>query len=79
MSQVEIKTLKDKWIITVDKSVTDVETIDSFLKKLKIEELTRKADFDEEKLMQISDEIKKDWWDKNKKEFLKGIKIENCD
>jgi hypothetical protein len=27
--------------------------------------------------MELADDIKKDWWEKNKDEFLKGLEIEN--
>jgi len=55
MTGVEIQTLTDKWIITVDKTVTDVETIDNFLKRLSLEEISRKANYNEEKIMELAE------------------------
>jgi hypothetical protein len=77
MNGVSVETLNDKWIIKVDKSITDIDTIDSFIKRLQFEKLSKKAVFDGKKIMELADDIKKDWWEKNKDEFLKGLEIEN--
>jgi len=40
---------------------------------LRLEFLAQKIDFDK-KILKISDEIKENWWSKNKDRFLAGAK-----
>jgi len=69
MEVFEIKSTKDKLIITVDRSSVDAEILTRFLDRLRIEQLIRKAEFDES-ILELSRKVKKDWWAKNKKKFL---------
>jgi len=66
---VEVTSLKDRVVISVDKSLVSKEYLLNLLDRLQLENLAQKADFDE-KVLEISEEIKKSWWEENKHQFL---------
>jgi hypothetical protein len=66
MEVFEIKTTKDKLIITVDRSAVDVRFLTNLVKRLRVEQLIRKANFDDD-ILELAERIKKDWWKKIKK------------
>jgi len=43
------------------------------VKRLQVEELAQKSDFDSN-ILSVAEQINQDWWDKNGKKFLKGVK-----
>jgi len=69
MEAFEIKSTKDKLIITVDRSTVDARVVTNLVKRLRVEQLVKKADFDDD-ILELAERIKKDWWKKNKKRFL---------
>ncbi len=69
MTAIHLDTQNDKYLISVDKSVFDKEWLVKLLENLRIEELARKFDFDES-VETVGEEIKSDWWNKNKKRFI---------
>jgi hypothetical protein len=69
MEVFEIKSTKDKLIITVDRSAVDPRFLTNLVKRLRVEQLIRKANFDDD-ILELAERIKKDWWKKNKKRFL---------
>ncbi len=69
MDAVEITSLKDRLIINIDKSMFSKEYLVNLLNRLRLEELAKKADFNEN-VLKISDEIKSNWWKENKDRFL---------
>jgi len=68
MDVFEIKSTKDKLIITVDRSSVDAEFLTNFLNRLRAEQLIRKAKFDN-KILQLSKTIKRNWWKKTNGDF----------
>jgi hypothetical protein len=56
-------------LISIDKAVFDKEWLLKLLENLRIEELTQKFDFDED-VEDLGEEIKADWWAKNKQRFI---------
>jgi len=66
---VEVTSLKDRVVISVDKTLVSKEYLLNLLDRLQLENLAQKADFDE-KVLEISEEIKKNWWEENKHQFL---------
>ena len=78
MEAIDIKSTDAKYIITVDKSIVDMEIILDILEKLKLECLAKNIDFNEN-IVNLSEEIKKSWWKKNKDRFLEGIVNEDSD
>lgn len=69
MDAIEVTSLKNRMVISVDKSLISKESLLNFLERLQIENLARKANFDES-VLEISEEIKRNWWEKNKEWFL---------
>ena len=77
MKAIEIKPTKNRFVISIDKSLIDLECLNKIIDRVKFEYLVKKGNFNE-KILNIGDDIKKDWWGKNKKDFLKGIEDEDC-
>ena len=69
MTAIHLDTQNDKYLISVDKSVFDKEWLVKLLENLRVEELARKFDFDES-IEILGEEIKSDWWIKNKKRII---------
>jgi hypothetical protein len=73
MKAIEVKNQKDKFLITLDKSYFDKESLYGILEKLRIEYLANKVNFDAS-IEKLGEEIKEDWWKKNKKKYIKRAK-----
>ncbi len=69
MQAIEVKSTDDKIIITIDRGAVDIDFLTNLLNKFRVEQLIKKANFDEE-ILKLSKEIKQDWWQKNKAAFL---------
>lgn len=69
METLEIKSTKDKFIITIDRSTVNARVLTNLIKRLRLEQLVQKANFDDD-IVELGEQIKKDWWKKNKKRFL---------
>jgi hypothetical protein len=69
MGALEIKSTKDRMIISIDKSSIDSDYIIELMERLKVETLAKKVDFDK-RILKLADEIKKKWWKENKDKFL---------
>ena len=69
MTGIQLNTQNDKYLISIDKSMFDKEWLVKLLESLRVEELARKFDFDEN-IETLGEEIKADWWAKNKKRFI---------
>lgn len=69
MTGIQLNTQNDKYLISIDKSMFDKEWLVKLLENLRVEELARKFDFDES-IETLGEEIKADWWEKNKKRFI---------
>jgi hypothetical protein len=73
MGMIEIFNQQDKYFISIDKSSIDKNTLYRLIENLRIEYLARKINFDES-IEKFGEKIKKQWWKKNKKIFLKSSK-----
>lgn len=69
MEVFEVESRENKLIITIDKSSVDKVFLTNLLNRLRIEQLIKKAKFDEG-ILDLSKKIKKEWWAKNKKKYL---------
>ncbi len=72
MEAIQIQSTENTIQIVLDKNVVNIDFLVELLEQLRIEYLAQKIDFAED-IIGIGDEIKKNWWQKNKDEFLKGI------
>ena len=69
MSDIQWKTVDDKYVITLDKSVFDKSEFLEILQWLRVRYLLKKAQFDEG-VEELGEEILSDWWEKNKHRFI---------
>jgi predicted DNA-binding protein YlxM (UPF0122 family) len=74
MNALTIKQTNQSVVITLDKSVFDVNYISNLLTQIRTEYLVQQADFDDS-IEEIAEEIKANWWAKNRQSILN--KIEN--
>lgn len=63
----------DRYIISIDKNSIEREFLLELMERLRIEALIHKADFNED-IVQLGEEIKAEWWQEHKEEFLKGTR-----
>jgi len=70
MNTIAVKSLKDKIIVTFDKTESNVDILLKFLDRLEIEQKASKINFSKD-ILKIAAEIKNKWWQTNKKRFLK--------
>jgi hypothetical protein len=69
MTGIQLNTQNDKYLISIDKSMFDKEWLVKLLENLRVEELAHKFNFDES-IEMLGEEIKADWWAKNKNRFI---------
>lgn len=73
MNGLSIETTGREMVIRLNKdSFSDIYLL-SLIRRLTLEEFTKKADFDE-KILEIAEEIDQQWWTKNGEEFLKDVR-----
>ena len=72
MNGLSIETIGREMVIRLNKdSFSDIYLL-SLIRRLTLEELAKKADFDE-KILEIAEEIDQQWWTQNGEEFLKDV------
>jgi hypothetical protein len=71
MQAIDLQTTNDKFLISIDKTLVDKEFLLNLIEKIRLEYLVRKVDFDET-IKDLGEEIKADWWQKNKDRFIKS-------
>lgn len=69
MKSISVDTSKDKFIISIDKKAMSKDTLMQFIDLLRLEFLAQKVNFDES-VEELGEEIKGEWWDKNKDKFI---------
>ena len=69
MQAIDLQTTNDKFLISIDKNLVDKEFLLDLIEKIRLESLVRKVDFDES-IEDLGEEIKADWWQKNKDRFI---------
>jgi len=69
MKSITVDSSKDQYIISIDKDLVDRDVLFQFIENLRQEFLAQKVDFDIE-IEQLSEEIKQEWWAKNKDRFI---------
>lgn len=71
---VQISFNDDEAILKFPKQLVSSAYVQEFLQRLRLETIVEKSQLTEEKAWELSEEIKQEWWQKNKDKFLKGIK-----
>ncbi len=73
MKNLVIENKGNQIILKINKKGFDENYLISLVKRLQVEELAQKSDFDSN-ILSVAEQINQDWWDKNGKKFLKGVK-----
>ncbi len=73
MQAIDLQTTDDKFLLTIDKTFIDKEFLMRLIENIRLEYLARKVDFDES-IEDLGEEIKEDWWQKNKSRFINAQK-----
>ena len=72
MEGFSISSIGNQIVITIDRSLVDINFVNNLVERLRVEQLINKANFSEE-ILNVANQIKKEWWEKNKKSYLEGI------
>jgi len=70
MTGLTIENTNDRLVLSIDKSNFSEDVLLDVMRITRLEYLIAKADFDES-VLEIADEIKNDWWEKNKVEIFR--------
>jgi len=73
MKNLVIENKGDQMILKINRKGFDENYLISLLKRLQVEELAQKSDYNSD-ILTIAEQINQDWWDKNGENFLKGVK-----
>ena len=69
MTSIHLDTNEEKYLISLDKASFDKEWLIGLIERLRMEELAHKFNFSED-IEQLGEDIKSDWWSKNKHRFI---------
>ena len=69
MKAVTFDSSEDRFLISIDKKSINKDVLLQFLENLRLEALAEKVDFQED-IEDLGEDIKKDWWKKNKDRFI---------
>lgn len=72
MKDLVIENKGNQMILKLNKKGFDESYLISLVKRLQIENLANKANFNED-ILGIAEKINQNWWDENSESFLKGI------
>ena len=70
---VEITFNKNQAILKFPKQLASSDYVQQFLERLRLETIIEKSKLTEEQAWELSEEIKQEWWRKNKEKFFKRI------
>lgn len=71
---VDITFEKDEAIIKFPKQYISADYVQQFIERLRLEAIIEKSNLTEEQAWELSEQLKQDWWQKNKEKILKRIK-----
>lgn len=70
----DIKMEQNELVLRIPKGYVDNEYLQRLINLLEVEQITEKSELTEENSRMLSEELKANWWEKNKAAFLKGAK-----
>lgn len=76
MNPITVETTEQTVRITFDKTLVPIDMLTELLRTLEREYLAKTVNFSED-LLRIGEQIKKDWWQRNQCDFLKGTAYED--
>ena len=69
MNPIRIEDQENQFLIHIDKDMIEKETLIALLDSIRVEDLSKRADFGED-VVQLGEEIKADWWSRNKDRWI---------
>jgi len=72
MQGFQVQHKEEDVIITINRKLINMNTLENILERLRVDYLAQQVDFDEN-ILTLGNEIKREWWEQNGKEFLQGI------
>ena len=76
MDPVTLDSSGERFLVSIDKNFIDKASLIEMLERIRLEYLAQKIDFKED-LTELGENIKSDWWQKNKARFIKDIDEDN--
>ena len=73
MDNLVIENKGDQMILKLNKKGFDENYLISLVKRLQVESLAQKSDFDSS-ILSIAEQINHDWWNENGEKFLKEVR-----
>lgn len=70
MEAINIQSTEEKYVISIDKNAVDKDFLFDLLERLSIENLAQKINMDDS-IIDLGEDIKKEWWQNNKDRLLK--------
>ncbi len=64
------------WILTIPKMMISEKEIQKLLNLIQFQDVVKDSEMTEEKAWQLSEEIKEDWWAKNKDRIMAKMNAE---
>jgi hypothetical protein len=65
-------------VLKFPKQFAPSDYVQNFLDRLRLETIAQKSQLLEEQAWELSEEVKQQWWQKNKEIFLQRIRVESC-
>ena len=69
MNAVTLETHNDRFLISIGRDYVDQEFLIGLVERIKLEHLVKAANFDE-RIEELGEQIKADWWQQNKDRLL---------
>ncbi|OIN58053.1 hypothetical protein [Arsenicibacter rosenii] len=69
MTSIHLESNQDRYTISIDKNAVDKAWMIKLIERLRMEELAHQLNFDES-VEELGEQIKADWWAKNKSRFI---------
>ena len=70
---VQISFIEDEAILKFPKQLISSAYVQEFLERLRLEIIAEKSQLSDDEAWELSEEIKEEWWRKNKDDLLKRI------
>lgn len=72
MNPIRLEDQDSQFLIHIDKDTIEKETLLALLDSIRVEDLSKRADFGED-VVQLGEEVKADWWANNKLRWIKDV------
>lgn len=70
MDAIQIESQTDKYVISINKNLFNTDLLMELIERFQIEQMAQKIGIDES-IVELGNEINKNWWQTNKHRFIK--------